>query len=75
LSDDSLKDPAIREAYSNLAAAIIKSGEDANDKIFLKSNWCEALRYMVQLRTGTGGRLVGNQLLKKIRMYDFTQES
>lgn len=58
MSDDSLKDPAIREAYSKLAAAIIKSGEDANDKIFLESKWCEALRYMVQLRTGTGGKPV-----------------
>lgn len=56
MSDDSLKDLAIRKAYSELAAAIIKSGEDANDKTFLKSKWCEALRYMVQLRTGTGGK-------------------
>lgn len=38
------------KAWAKLAAAIIKGGEDANDQQFLKSKWCEALRYMVKLQ-------------------------
>lgn len=32
-----------------LAAAIVKSGQDANDKYFLKSKWCEELKDLVML--------------------------
>lgn len=55
MSEDEDEDRAIKRAYSKLAAAIIASGEAANDQVFLKSNWCEALKLMVQLRTGQGG--------------------
>ena len=37
-------------AWALLAAAIIKGGEEANDQQFLKSKWCEDLKYMVSLK-------------------------
>ena len=37
-------------AWALLAAAIIQNGKDANDTAFLKSKWCESLKYMVSLK-------------------------
>lgn len=37
------------QGYAMLAAAIVKSGQDANDKYFLKSKWCEELKDLVML--------------------------
>lgn len=35
--------------YTNLAAAIIESGERCNDTRFLDSDWCDTLRTMCKL--------------------------
>lgn len=35
--------------WANLAAAIIHSGEQANDTHFLESDWCETLRELCRL--------------------------
>lgn len=36
-------------AYANLAAAIIASGERCNDTRFLNSDWCDTLRTICKL--------------------------
>lgn len=35
--------------YALLAAAIVKSGMEANDELFLKSKWCAELKDTVEL--------------------------
>ena len=35
--------------YANLAAAIIRSGQMANDTRFLESDWCDTLRELCRL--------------------------
>lgn len=37
------------DAYANLAAAIIHSGELQNDKAFLNSDWCNILKEICEL--------------------------
>ena len=37
------------DAYANLAAAIIRSGELQHDVEFLHSNWCELLKEICRL--------------------------
>lgn len=37
-------------AYAVLAAAIVKDGQDANDKNFLESKWCEVLKEIVRIK-------------------------
>ena len=38
-----------RKGWSKLAAAIIRSGERAQDNHFLESDWCANLRELVKL--------------------------
>ena len=35
--------------WANLAAAIIRSGEQENDKHFLESDWCDVLREICKI--------------------------
>lgn len=35
--------------WANLAEAIIKSGEQENDRRFLESDWCETLRELCRI--------------------------
>lgn len=35
--------------YANLAAAIIQSGEQHNDELFLHSDWCDTLKLICKL--------------------------
>ena len=50
------------EGYKKLAAAIIRSGERENDQAFLKSDWCDTLRYFLALGSQQGsGDLSGVQ--------------
>lgn len=37
------------DAYANLAAAIIRSGELQHDKAFLSSDWCDTLKEICKL--------------------------
>lgn len=44
-----IADNKASEGYRKLAAAIIRSGERENDQSFLNSEWCETLRYFINL--------------------------
>lgn len=43
------KQAQYKDPWANLAAAIIRSGEIAEDTSFLKSDWCATLRYICVL--------------------------
>lgn len=48
------------DAYANLAAAIIRSGELQHDTAFLHSNWCDTLKEICRLDDEMyGGRNIG----------------
>lgn len=48
------------DAYANLAAAIIRSGELQHDIAFLRSNWCDTLKEICRLDDEMyGGRNIG----------------